>query len=179
MMKLIPLLLLQNPHLHLHLMHHQKLHQPKTHLPLLEPPHPPLNQNHVLHLSLQETHLLLNPPILFLMIPWMLLQDLQILFHFKAILLWILLSLSPITSLDNMFETPSPPLPPSPPPPPQPPIMGHPIYFNVLDYHGAYCLCCFHNLNLILSLRDEMHFMFSHIKYLLTSVIASPSPPHN
>ncbi|GJT98388.1 hypothetical protein Tco_1093906, partial [Tanacetum coccineum] len=48
----------------------------------------------------------------------------------------ITLSLSPITPLDHMFETPSPP----PPPPPQPPLMGHPIYFNVLDYHGAHCL---------------------------------------
>ncbi|GKA77024.1 hypothetical protein Tco_0783485 [Tanacetum coccineum] len=53
----------------------------------------------------------------------------------------ITLSLSPITPLDHMFETSSPP----PPPPPQPPLMGHPIYFNVLDYHGAHCLCCFHN----------------------------------
>ncbi|GJR96616.1 hypothetical protein Tco_0268790 [Tanacetum coccineum] len=39
-----------------------------------------------------------------------------------------------------MFETPSPPPPPTPPPPPQPPLMGHPIFFNVLDYHGAHCL---------------------------------------
>ncbi|GJZ51815.1 hypothetical protein Tco_0606330 [Tanacetum coccineum] len=87
----------------------------------------------------------------------------------------ITLSLSPITPLDHMFETPSRP----PPPPPQPPLMGHPIYFNVFDYHGAHCLCCFHNQNLILSLRDEMHFMFSHLEYLLTSAIASPSPPHH
>ncbi|GJT87018.1 hypothetical protein Tco_1068735 [Tanacetum coccineum] len=88
----------------------------------------------------------------------------------------ITLSLSPINSLDNMFETPSSP---SPPPPPQLPLMGHPIYFNVIDYHRAHCLCCFHNRNLILSLRDDMHFMFSHIEYLLTFVIASPSPPHH
>ncbi|GJX14907.1 hypothetical protein Tco_0206665 [Tanacetum coccineum] len=88
----------------------------------------------------------------------------------------ITLSLSPITLLDHMFETPSPPPPPLPP---QPPLMGHLIYFNVLDYHGVLCLCCFHNRNLILSLRDEMHFMLSHIKYLLTSAIASPSPPHH
>ncbi|GKD29255.1 hypothetical protein Tco_1240033 [Tanacetum coccineum] len=85
----------------------------------------------------------------------------------------ITLSLSPITPLDHMFETPSPP------PPPQPPLMGHLIYFNVLDYHGVHCLCCFHNRNLILSLGDEMHFMLSHIKYLLTFAIASPSPPHH
>ncbi|GKA05474.1 hypothetical protein Tco_0684594 [Tanacetum coccineum] len=48
----------------------------------------------------------------------------------------ITLSLLPIPPLHHMFETPSPP----PPPPPQPPLMGHPILFNVLDYHGAHCL---------------------------------------
>ncbi|GJS53921.1 hypothetical protein Tco_0627283 [Tanacetum coccineum] len=53
----------------------------------------------------------------------------------------ITLSLSPITPLDQMLETPSPSLPP----PPQPPLMAHPIFFNVLDYHGAHFLCCFHN----------------------------------
>ncbi|GJZ84634.1 hypothetical protein Tco_0649973 [Tanacetum coccineum] len=52
----------------------------------------------------------------------------------------ITFSLSPITPLDHMFETPSPP-----PPPPPPPLMGHPIFFNVLEYHGAHCLCCFYN----------------------------------
>nr|GEU87597.1 NADPH--cytochrome P450 reductase [Tanacetum cinerariifolium] len=89
----------------------------------------------------------------------------------------ITLSLSPITSLDHMFETPSPP--PPPPSPPQSPLMGHLIFFNVLDYHGAHCLCCFHNRNLILSLTDEMYFIFSHIKYLLTFAIVSPSSPHH
>ncbi|GKD03708.1 hypothetical protein Tco_1178682, partial [Tanacetum coccineum] len=44
----------------------------------------------------------------------------------------ITLSLLPITPLDHMFETPSPPTP-------QPPLIGHPIFFNVLDYHGAHC----------------------------------------
>ncbi|GKB72506.1 putative ribonuclease H-like domain-containing protein, partial [Tanacetum coccineum] len=47
----------------------------------------------------------------------------------------ITLSLSPINPLDNMFETPSPP---SLPPPPQPSLVGHPIYFDVIDYHGAH-----------------------------------------
>ncbi|GJY51357.1 hypothetical protein Tco_0442204 [Tanacetum coccineum] len=88
----------------------------------------------------------------------------------------ITLSLSPITPLDHMFETPSPPSPPSPP---QPPLMGHPIFFNIVDYHRAHCLCCFHNSNLIISLRDEMHFMFSHVDYLLTFAFASPFPPHH
>nr|GEU43421.1 hypothetical protein [Tanacetum cinerariifolium] len=83
------------------------------------------------------------------------------------------LSFLSIAPLDNMFKTPSPPLPPPAP------HIGHPIYFNVHDYHGSHCLCCFHNRNLILSLRDEMHFMIFHIEYLLTSAIASPSPPHH
>nr|GEY58496.1 alpha/beta hydrolases superfamily protein [Tanacetum cinerariifolium] len=82
----------------------------------------------------------------------------------------ITISLSPITPFDNMFETPSPP---------QPPLMGYPIYFNILEYHEAHCLCCFYNRNLILSLKDEMHFLFSHIEYRLTSAIALPFPPHH
>ncbi|GKE31813.1 hypothetical protein Tco_1451135 [Tanacetum coccineum] len=88
----------------------------------------------------------------------------------------ITISLSPINYLDNIFETPSPP---SPPPPLQPPLMVHPIYFNVIDYHRAHCLCFFYSRNLILYLWDEMHFMFFHIEYLLTSTIASPSLPHH
>ncbi|GKE39094.1 hypothetical protein Tco_1462499 [Tanacetum coccineum] len=88
----------------------------------------------------------------------------------------ITLSLLSLTRLDHMFETPSTPPPPSPP---QPPLMGHPICFNVLDYHGVYFLCCFHNQNLILPLRDEMHYMFSHVEYLLTSAFALPSLSHH
>ncbi|GJY77275.1 hypothetical protein Tco_0482391 [Tanacetum coccineum] len=87
----------------------------------------------------------------------------------------ITLSLSPITPLDHILDTPSPP---SPQPQPQPPLMGHPIYFNYHDYHGSTCLCCFHNRNLIFSLRDEMNLMFAHIEYLLTSTMTSLSPPH-
>ncbi|GJY64059.1 ribonuclease H-like domain-containing protein [Tanacetum coccineum] len=69
----------------------------------------------------------------------------------------ITLSLSSITPLDHILDTISPPLP-------KPPLMGHPIYFNYHDYHGSTCLCCFHNLNPIFSLRDEMNLMFAHIK---------------
>ncbi|GJR36657.1 retrovirus-related pol polyprotein from transposon TNT 1-94 [Tanacetum coccineum] len=87
----------------------------------------------------------------------------------------ITLSLSPITPLDHILNTPSPP---SPQPPPQPPLIGHPIYFNMFDYHRVNCLCCFHNRNLIFSLRDEMNLMFAHLEFLLTSAIASPSPHH-
>ncbi|GKB82032.1 hypothetical protein Tco_0948927 [Tanacetum coccineum] len=87
----------------------------------------------------------------------------------------ITLSLSPITPLDQILDTPSPP---SPQPPPQPPLMGDPIYFNYHDYHVSTCLCCFHNCNLIFSLRDEMNLMFAHIEYFLTSAISSLSPPH-
>nr|GEV79517.1 hypothetical protein [Tanacetum cinerariifolium] len=84
----------------------------------------------------------------------------------------ITLSLSPITPLDHILDTPSPQ------PQPQPPLMGHPIYFNYYDYHGSTCLCCFHNRNLIFSLRDEMNLMFAHIEYLLTSTMTLLSPPH-
>ncbi|GKB69340.1 hypothetical protein Tco_0930752 [Tanacetum coccineum] len=87
----------------------------------------------------------------------------------------ITLSLSPITSLGHTLDTPSPP---SPQHPPQPPLTGHPVYFNYHDYHGSIFLCCFHNRNLIFSLRDEMNLMFAYIEYLLTSTIASLSPPH-
>ncbi|GJZ68076.1 hypothetical protein Tco_0631316 [Tanacetum coccineum] len=45
----------------------------------------------------------------------------------------ITLSLSPITLIDHILDTPSPP---SPQPPPQPPLIGHSIYFNMNDYHG-------------------------------------------
>ncbi|GJZ77414.1 hypothetical protein Tco_0642086 [Tanacetum coccineum] len=87
----------------------------------------------------------------------------------------ITFSLSPITPLDHILDAPSPP---SLQPPHQPPLMGHPIYFNYHDYHGSTCLCCFHNQNLVFSLRDEMNLMFDHIDYLLTSAIASLSPPY-
>ncbi|GJW13578.1 hypothetical protein Tco_0017711 [Tanacetum coccineum] len=46
----------------------------------------------------------------------------------------ITLFLSPITPLDHILDTPSPP---SPQPPPHPPFMDHPIYFNTFDYHGV------------------------------------------
>ncbi|GKB51232.1 hypothetical protein Tco_0901985 [Tanacetum coccineum] len=82
----------------------------------------------------------------------------------------ITLSLSPITPLDHILDTPSPPSPQL-----QPPLMGHPVNFN---YHGSTCLCCFHNRNLIFSLRDEMNLMFAHLEYLLTSTINSLSPPN-
>ncbi|GJW08956.1 hypothetical protein Tco_1571379 [Tanacetum coccineum] len=85
----------------------------------------------------------------------------------------ITFSLSPITPIDHIFDTLSPP---SPQPPHQPPLMGHPIYFN---YHGLTCLCCFHNRNLIFSLRDKMNLMFAHIEYLLTSTMNSLSPPYS
>ncbi|GKB10531.1 hypothetical protein Tco_0844454 [Tanacetum coccineum] len=46
----------------------------------------------------------------------------------------ITISLSPITPLDHILDTPSPP---SPQPPPQPHLMDHPIYFNTFDYYRA------------------------------------------
>ncbi|GJX60929.1 hypothetical protein Tco_0292319 [Tanacetum coccineum] len=85
----------------------------------------------------------------------------------------ITLSLSPITPLENL----SSPSSPSPPPPPQPPIMGHPLYYNYHDYHGSTCICCFHNRNLHLNLRDEMNIMFAHLEYLLTTAFITYFPP--
>ncbi|GJY91490.1 hypothetical protein Tco_0506686 [Tanacetum coccineum] len=81
----------------------------------------------------------------------------------------ITLSLSP-------FENLEPPSPPSPPQP-QPPIMGHPLFYNYHDYHGSTCICCSHNRNLFLTLRDEMNIMFAHLEYLLTTAITSHFPP--
>ncbi|GJV81969.1 hypothetical protein Tco_1517839 [Tanacetum coccineum] len=46
----------------------------------------------------------------------------------------ITISLSPNTPLDHILDTPSPS---SAQLPPQPPLMGHPIYFNMFDYHGV------------------------------------------
>ncbi|GJX58892.1 hypothetical protein Tco_0290282 [Tanacetum coccineum] len=48
----------------------------------------------------------------------------------------ITLFLSPITPLDHIHDTLSPPSPPQP----QPPIMGHPLYYNYHDYHGSNCI---------------------------------------
>ncbi|GJV81581.1 hypothetical protein Tco_1517451 [Tanacetum coccineum] len=110
-------------------MHHQKLHQPKIHHPPLVPLHLLLNQNHTLHLLLHKTQPLLNqltldyildaPPRPSNLLPLQRHPSLD-----------ITLSLSLITPLDHILDTPSPPSPP------QPPIMGHHIYFNMFDYHG-------------------------------------------
>ncbi|GJW68807.1 copia protein [Tanacetum coccineum] len=84
----------------------------------------------------------------------------------------ITLSLSPITPLENLSSPPSPSLPP-----PQPPIIGHPLYYNYHDYHGSTCICCFHNHNLYLNLREEMNIMFAHLEYLLTTAFTTHFPP--
>ncbi|GKA02765.1 hypothetical protein Tco_0675546 [Tanacetum coccineum] len=81
----------------------------------------------------------------------------------------ITLSLSPFENLE--------PLSPSSPPQPQPLIMGHPLFYNYHDYHGSTCICCSHNRNLFLALRDEMNIMFAHLEYLLTIAITSHFPP--
>ncbi|GKE90019.1 hypothetical protein Tco_1567494 [Tanacetum coccineum] len=83
----------------------------------------------------------------------------------------ITLSLSPITPLDHIYDTPSPQ--------PQPPIMGHPLFYKYHDYHGLTCICCSHNQNLFFTLRDKMNIMFAHLEYLLTAAITShfPHPP--
>ncbi|GJX39385.1 hypothetical protein Tco_0252688 [Tanacetum coccineum] len=48
----------------------------------------------------------------------------------------ITLSLSPITPLDHIHDTSSPPSQPQP----QPPIMGHPLVHNYNDYQGQLCI---------------------------------------
>ncbi|GKE22213.1 hypothetical protein Tco_1433725 [Tanacetum coccineum] len=83
----------------------------------------------------------------------------------------ITVSLSPITPLENLSSPPSPS-----PPPPQPPIMGHLLYYNYHDYHGSTYICCFHNCNLHLNLRDEIN-MFAHLEYLLTTAFITHFPP--
>ncbi|GJW07270.1 retrovirus-related pol polyprotein from transposon TNT 1-94 [Tanacetum coccineum] len=83
------------------------------------------------------------------------------------------LSLSPITPLDHIHDTPSPPSPPQP----QPPIMGHPLFYKYHDYHGSTCICCFHNHNLHLNLRDEMNIMFAHLEYHITIAFLTHFPP--
>ncbi|GKA01297.1 hypothetical protein Tco_0673962 [Tanacetum coccineum] len=88
-------------------------------------------------------------------------------------LLDITLSLSLITPLDHIHDTPLP----SSLPQPQPPIIGHPLYYNYHDYHGSTCICCSHNRTLFLTLRDEMNIMFAHLEYLLTIAITSHFPP--
>ncbi|GJR49129.1 hypothetical protein Tco_1317232 [Tanacetum coccineum] len=128
-------------------MHHQKPHQPKIHrlplaLPLLH-----LNQNLNPPLSSNDTPSPQpsNPFLDDIMdAPPRPSNPLPLQSHHS---LDITLSLSPITPLDHILDTPSPP---SPQPPPQPPLMGHPIYFNMFDYH----------------------------EYLFTSVIASSSLSH-
>ncbi|GJX31354.1 hypothetical protein Tco_0241209 [Tanacetum coccineum] len=49
----------------------------------------------------------------------------------------ITLSLSPITPLDHIHDTLSPPSQPQP----QPPIMVHPFFYNYHGYHGSTCIC--------------------------------------
>ncbi|GKD32491.1 hypothetical protein Tco_1248000 [Tanacetum coccineum] len=82
----------------------------------------------------------------------------------------ITFTLSPITSLDFYYNTPSPPMT-------SPPILGHPIPFNLLEAHGATCLCCIHNRTLIFGLSEELHYMFSYIKHMLSQPPPPNSPP--
>ncbi|GJZ54669.1 hypothetical protein Tco_0609554 [Tanacetum coccineum] len=84
----------------------------------------------------------------------------------------ITLSLSLITPLDHILDTPSPQ------PPPQPPLMGHPITLTTITIMAQLDFVVFTNRNLFFTFRDEMNLMFAHLEYLLTSAIALPSLPH-
>ncbi|GKE37341.1 hypothetical protein Tco_1460746 [Tanacetum coccineum] len=82
----------------------------------------------------------------------------------------ITLSLSPITPLDVHHNSPSL----------SPPIIGHPIPWNLLEAYGDSCLCCIDNRTLIFWLRDELQYMFSYIKHMLSqppAIIILPPPP--
>nr|GEW91408.1 hypothetical protein [Tanacetum cinerariifolium] len=79
----------------------------------------------------------------------------------------ITLTLSPITPLDIQFNTPSPPSP----------FFSHPIPWNLLEAHGDSCLCYIHNRTLIFGLRDELQYMFSYIKHMLSQPPPPNSPP--
>ncbi|GJR57628.1 hypothetical protein Tco_1499790 [Tanacetum coccineum] len=54
-------------------------------------------------------------------------------------------------STDIPINTPSPSIP-------SPPLFGHPISWNLLEAHGATCLCCIHNRRLILGLSEELQY---------------------
>ncbi|GJU35854.1 reverse transcriptase [Tanacetum coccineum] len=82
----------------------------------------------------------------------------------------ITLTHSPITPLDIQFNTPSPSIP-------SPPIFGHPISWNLLEAHGATCLCCIHNRRLIIGLSEELQYMFSYIQHMLSQPTPPNSPP--
>ncbi|GKB64100.1 hypothetical protein Tco_0920286 [Tanacetum coccineum] len=79
----------------------------------------------------------------------------------------ITLTLSPITTLNVQFNSPSP----------SPPIFGHPIPWNLLEAHGDSCLCCIHNHTLIFGLRDELQYMFSYIEDMLSQPPFPNTPP--
>ncbi|GKB47376.1 hypothetical protein Tco_0898129 [Tanacetum coccineum] len=79
----------------------------------------------------------------------------------------ITLTLSPITPLDVQFTSPSL----------SPPIFGHPIPWNLLEAHFNSCLCCIHNRTFIFGLRDELQYMFSYIKHMLSQPPSSNTPP--
>ncbi|GKF23478.1 hypothetical protein Tco_0075800 [Tanacetum coccineum] len=82
----------------------------------------------------------------------------------------ITLTLSPITPLDIQFNTPSPPMPSLP-------LFGHLISWNLLEAHGATCLCCVHNRRLIIGLSKELQYMFSYIEHMLSQPPPPNSPP--
>ncbi|GJV64036.1 hypothetical protein Tco_1474864 [Tanacetum coccineum] len=65
----------------------------------------------------------------------------------------------------KIIITSSPPLP----------LFGHPISWNLLEAHGATCLCSIHNRRLILGLSEELQYMFSYIEHMLSQ----PPPPNS
>lgn len=81
----------------------------------------------------------------------------------------IALTMSPFTPLEAHF---------SPPPPNNPPTYN-PVPWSLLEAHGDTCLCCIHNRTIVFGLRDEIHYMFSHLENLLqpTNPPTNTTPP--
>nr|GEU54743.1 putative reverse transcriptase domain-containing protein [Tanacetum cinerariifolium] len=78
----------------------------------------------------------------------------------------ITLSLSPISRLDHAFATLSPP------------ITVLQIQLNILNVHGANCICILHSGNRIFFLKDELHCMVAYIEHLLALNSPPPSTLH-
>nr|GEY21140.1 hypothetical protein [Tanacetum cinerariifolium] len=51
------------------------------------------------------------------------------------------------------------------------------LFENFLEAHGDSCLCCIHNRTLIFELRDELQYMFSYIKHMLSQPPIPNTPP--
>lgn len=75
------------------------------------------------------------------------------------------LTLSPNGHLENNLTTPPSSL-----------ILNHSIPYNFVNNHTIRCACCYHNFHLISSLRDDLHYMFGYLEYLLSQQNSQLNP---